>query len=77
MTVGKAAHAAEALGGMDEVLALQGAADEVDGVVGEVGDVAEGLVLDLAVFPVASPEEVGAVDLVLVLPGRGGYVNCA
>lgn len=51
MTVGEAAHATEALGGIDEGLALQGAANEVDDVVGEVGDIAEGFVLDLAVIP--------------------------
>lgn len=58
-------------------LALQRATDEVDEGVGQVGEVTEGLVLDLAVLAVRAPQQVGAVDLVSVLAGRSDDVCCA
>ena len=54
----------ELLGG-DEALALQGAPNEFNDVGGQVGEVADGLVLDLAVLAITAPQQVSGVGLVL------------
>ena len=53
-----------------EGLALKSSANDVDDALGQVREVAQGLVLDLAVFAVGTAKQVGAVDLVLVLARR-------
>jgi hypothetical protein len=75
MPVRARAHDLEGLGDGHEGLALEGAADDVDEGFGQVGEVAQGLVLDLAVFAVAATQEVGAVDLALVGALRGDDVG--
>ena len=40
--------------------------DVLDGIVGQVGEIADGLMLDLAVFAVGSAQEHGLVGLALV-----------
>ena len=74
MAVGQAAHAVEAVLDGDEGLALQGPADDLDDIGGQMGEVAEGLVLDLAVLAEGTSQEVGFVDPVFVSPPRGGYM---
>ena len=72
--MGARAHDFEGLAGRNEGLALQRAPDDVDQRIGQVRQVAQGLVLDLAVFAVAATKQVGAVDLVLVGAPRGDDV---
>ena len=50
MAVRVAAQAAEGGLGIDQGFAFESSADEIDDVVGEVGDVAEGFMLDLALW---------------------------
>ena len=73
--VGQAPEALEAVVDGDEAFALEGPADDVDHPRGEVGEVAQRLVLDLAAVAEGAPEEVSFVGLVLVASPRGGYVN--
>ena len=75
MAMGERAGAVEEVIGVDEGLALEGSADEIDDGVGEMGDVAEGFMLDFTVLPEGSTEQVSAVDLVFVAASGGGYVN--
>ena len=63
VTMGERAGAVEDIFGVDEGLALEGSADELDDGVGEMGDVAEGFMLDPAVLAEGATEEMGAVDL--------------
>jgi hypothetical protein len=63
--------------GSNEGLALQRAPDDVDQRIGQMRQIAQGLVLDLAVLAVAAPQQVGAVDLVLVGATRGDDVSGA
>jgi hypothetical protein len=73
--MGARANHLEGLGGGNEGLALERAPDDVDQRIGQVRQVAQGLVLDLAVFAVAAAQQVGAVDLVLVGAPRGDDVG--
>src|SRR4030067_2856325 len=41
-----------------------------------MGEVAEGLVFDLAPLAIATPQEVGFVELALVEAPGGGYMDC-
>jgi len=43
----------------------------IDGVVGQVGEISDGLVLDLAVLAIGSAQEHGLVGLALVGPSDG------
>ena len=65
----------EGLGGRNEGLALERAPDDVDQRIGQMRQVAKGLVLDLAVLAVAAAQQVGAIDLVLVGAMRGDDVS--
>ena len=77
VTMGERAGAVEEVFGVDEGLAFEGSADELDDGVGEMGDVAEGFMFDSAVLAEGATEEMGAVDLVFVTASGGGYVNGA
>ena len=77
MAVGEAAPAGEGGFGIDQGLALESSADEIDDVVWEMGDVAESFVLDLAVEAEGSAEEMGAVGFSVVAASGGGYVDGA
>ena len=55
----------------------QGGADEFDDVRREVGEVADGFVFDFSVFAEGAAQEVGLVDLALIAPCGGGYMNGA
>ena len=57
-----------------EGFSLQGVADHFDHVIGEVGDVAQGFVLDLSAFAVGTAQEVGDVDLTPLAVAYSGYV---
>ena len=50
VAVGVAAEAGEGGFGIDQGFAFESSADEIDDVEGEVGDVTEGFMLDLAVL---------------------------
>ena len=52
-------------------------ADEFDDVRREVGEVADGFVFDFSVFAEGAAQEVGLVDLALIAPCGGGYMNGA
>lgn len=65
----------EGVGGGDELLAGQGAADDVDQLRWQVGDVAEGFVADLGADAEGAAEQVGLVKLALVGAGSGGHLN--
>ena len=69
---------AEGLGRGDEGLALEGAFDDVDEVIGEMGEVAEGLMGDGLSLADGSSEQMGDVGLSLVDPlGRGHVYGAA
>ena len=61
----------------EEALALQATSDQVDDVIGEVGEVGKGLMLDVPVLAVGASHEVGLVGLPLVVSPCRGYVSCA
>ena len=73
MAVWVAAQAGEGGLGIDQGFAFESSADEIDDVVGEVGDVAEGFMLDLAVVAEGSAQQMGMVGGVFVMAGGGGY----
>ena len=75
MAVGQAPQAVEAGIDGDEGLPLQSQADQLDDLGRQVGDVADGLVLDLAALAEGPTEQVSLVRPVLVPPSCGGYVN--
>ncbi|MES1264666.1 MAG: hypothetical protein ABUU24_03325, partial [Variovorax sp.] len=77
MAVGARARDLERRGHGHEGLALQRAPDDLDEFVGQVRQVAQGLVLDLAVLAVAAAQQVGAIDLVLVGARRSDDVSGA
>ena len=74
--LGRGDNLEELLGG-GEALALQGAPNECNDVGGQVGEVADGLVLDLAVLAITAPQQVSGVGLVLVVPPCRDDVHCA
>ena len=76
MAVGVATQAGEGGLGIDQGFAFESSADKIDDVVGEVGDVAEGFMLDLAVVAEGSAQQMGMVGGVFVMAG-GGYVDGA
>lgn len=55
----------------NECLPFEDCPDGVDGGLGEMGEIGQGLVLDLAVLAVGPAQEVGRVDPVLVLATGG------
>jgi hypothetical protein len=70
--VGERARDAEGVGGGDEGLALEGAFDEVDEVVGQMREVSEGLVGDDLALADGTSEQMGDVGLSVIDPlGRG------
>ena len=56
-------------------MAPEASADDFDEVFGQVGDVAESLVLNLAVFAESAPQKVGAIGFALIGTSSSGYVN--
>ncbi len=56
-------------------LAAESSAYDVDQVRRQVGQIPEGPVLDLAVLPVASSQQMGLIDLPLVSASGGGYMD--
>ena len=72
VAVRERAYHAEGFGGGDEGLAFEGAADEVNEVIGEMGQVAESLMGDCLSLADGSSEQMGDVGLSVVDPlGRG------
>jgi hypothetical protein len=71
------AEDAEGLGGGDEGLPLERAADQVDEMDREVGEVSQGLVLDLAVLAKGAPEIVTGIGHPLDGVGDFGNVDRA
>jgi hypothetical protein len=67
----------EALVEADEALALERRPHQLDHVLRQVGDVADGLVFDLAALAPRAPEQMGDVLAVLALPPVGDDVNRA
>jgi hypothetical protein len=69
---------AKGLGGGDEGLSLEGAFDEVDEVVGQMGEVSEGLMGDGLALADGASEQMGDVGLALVDPlGRSHMYGAA
>jgi hypothetical protein len=75
VTVRAGALDAEGRGGGKKALAGEGAADEIDEVRREVGDVAEGFMLDLGADTEGAAEEVGLIELALVGASCCGHMN--
>jgi hypothetical protein len=75
VAVGKGAVDLESGAGRQELLAGEGEANEIDEVWREMGDVAEGLVLDLGADAEGATEQVGLIDLALVDSGCGGHMD--
>jgi hypothetical protein len=68
---------AEGLGRRHEGLALEGALDEVDEVIGEMGQVTEGLMRDRLPLADRSSEQMSDVGLSVVDPFRRSHMNGA
>ena len=77
MTVREIAFHDKGLRSGKKLLAAEGAANEVDEVGRQVGDVAESFVLDLGTDAEGAAEEVGLVELALVSMRCGGHMNLA
>ena len=77
VTVGAGTLDPESLAGGDKGFAGERAADDIDEGIGQVGEVAEGFVLDLLADAKGATEQVGGVDLVFIAASSGGYVNSA
>ena len=75
MAVGAGAQDLEGLGGGQDGFAAQGAADEVDEGVGEMGEVADGFLADLAVAAEGAAEQVSGVGAVLVAADSSNHMN--
>ena len=75
MSVGKGAQDAEAICCAWGQFTPQAFVDGLDEVRREVGDVAQGLVLDLAVLAIAATQEVGFIDFAIVVAFSCGYMN--
>jgi len=75
MAVGARARDLERASHRYESLALQRAPNDLDEFIGQVREVAQGFVLDLAVLAVAAAQQVGAIDLVLVGARRSDDVS--
>jgi hypothetical protein len=75
MAVGARAGDVEDVGGGHEGLAAERAADEVDDRIGQMREVAQRLVLDLARVAVGASQQVGLVDAALVAARRSDDVN--
>jgi len=63
--------------GDHQLLALEDLADRSDRLSGQVGEVADGLTLDLAALAVGAAQQGGLIDLVLVVTSRGDDVDGA
>jgi hypothetical protein len=61
--------------GTEEDLTLQGTADQVDQTLGQVGQIGQSAVLDLAVLAVGLAQQVADVDPVAVLALDLGHVH--
>ena len=59
----------------DKCLPLQRAANQIDYGVWQVREISQRLVLDLAVFAVAAAQQMGAIDLAVVLAIGCDYVR--
>jgi hypothetical protein len=65
----------KAVGGGDELLAFERAADQVNERIGQMGDVAEGFVFDFAILAKGSAEKMGVVSRAFVGAPCSGYMN--
>jgi hypothetical protein len=65
----------EGVASREELLAGEGASDEIDEMGREVGNVAEGFVLDLRADAEGAAEEVGLIGLALVDSCCGGHMD--
>jgi hypothetical protein len=74
MPVREATDDLEGVSGRDVLFSAQRSSDQLNHFRGKVGEVAESLVLDLALFTIAAPEEVGHVNPSLVAPDSSGYM---
>ncbi len=77
MSVGPGAFDEEGLRGGEEGFAGQGAADDVDQGSGQVGEIAEGFMFDLAADAYGAAKQVGGIGTALVVALSYGYVNGA
>ena len=77
MAMRPGAEDAKGVGGGDEGLALERALDQVDEVIGEMGEVAEGLMGDGLSLADGPSEQMGDVGLSVVDPLRRGHMNAA
>ena len=77
MAGGQRARDLEGLIGANQRLTAQCPADQLDHRLGQVGDIADGLVFDLAVLAVAMAQQVGDVLAMLALAPVGDDVNGA
>jgi hypothetical protein len=77
MAMGERAPDAEGLGGRDVGLSLEGALDDLDEVIGEMGEVSEGLMGDGLPVANGASEQMGDVGLSLVDPLGRSYMDSA
>ena len=76
VSVGQRAHALQGAIGGDEHFPAKPSANDFDQVIGQMGEVAQRLVLDLACVTIGAAQEMGLVDAALVPASRRGYMNC-
>jgi len=74
MTMGKATDYFQCLVGRDKGLALESAFDQLDDMGWQMGEIAQGLVLDLASLSIGATQEVRLIGLATNNPGDCGYV---
>ena len=75
VTVGAGAFDEESLAGGDKGFAGEGAADDIGEGIGQVGEIAEGFVMDLLADAKGAAEQVGGIGFAFVAASSGGYVN--
>jgi hypothetical protein len=74
MTMGKATDHFKGLVGRDKGLALESAFDQLDDMRWQIGEIAQGLVLDLASLSIGATQEVRLIGLAADNLGDRGYV---
>ena len=71
-----AGQGADGFIGGDEDLASKGTADEIEERLGQVRQVSQGAVLDLAIGAVRLPQQIAGVGVATVLALDLGYMRC-
>jgi hypothetical protein len=77
MAMGQGAGDTEVLANGGEVFPLEGAAEEVNEAIGEMGEIGEGLMFDVGTVAEGAAEEIGDIGFALVGALDSGYMHTA